>query len=89
MCSLVLAGMCVHKLLPLAVDEAAMLLGKLVGQDVIRASNITLPKARSIVLAQNCFPGRIVQAAADLAARSRGVDGTLRAVDLSEETEPA
>lgn len=62
-----ITGIATHRLQPLNVDDAAMLFGKLLGRDTVRACALGLPKARSMAIALDCSPAKIVKVCACLA----------------------
>ena len=51
----------IHKLHALDVDDAAFLLGKLLGRFAARSCNIDKARARNIVMAKQNHPSKIVE----------------------------
>jgi hypothetical protein len=73
-----------HRLQPLIPDDAAMLFGKLLGRDTVRACALGLAKARSMAIALDCNPLKIVKAAEEISRLSRGHDGSVQSIDIDK-----
>jgi len=58
----------IHKLHPLDYDDAAILLGLLLGKYAVRSCNIDRDRARTIAFSKGGHPGKVLEAAKEMVA---------------------